>query len=194
MDAWTARRFPAASAAPPLASSSQPVPAGGTAENPFGQPPRQRATAQGLRKRFGSALAAIAAVIAKFFAVIKGAVVLLPNIKLLTTAGTAIVAVVVYSLFFGWTFAIGFVLLLFVYEMGHFFELRREGIKASAPMFIPAPRRRRDDARDARRRAGRGPRRAGGPVLGTLGSAVCLAIGEATNSDLLRALAYAASS
>jgi Zn-dependent protease len=29
-----------------------------------------------------------------------------------------------------------------------------------------------------------------GPVLGTLGAAVCLAIGEATNSDLLRALAY----
>jgi Zn-dependent protease len=29
-----------------------------------------------------------------------------------------------------------------------------------------------------------------GPILGTLGSGVCLAIGEATNSDLLRALAY----
>jgi Zn-dependent protease len=29
-----------------------------------------------------------------------------------------------------------------------------------------------------------------GPVLGTLGAGVCLAIGEATNSDLLRALAY----
>ena len=29
-----------------------------------------------------------------------------------------------------------------------------------------------------------------GPVLGTLGAAVCLAIGEATNSDMFRALAY----
>ena len=29
-----------------------------------------------------------------------------------------------------------------------------------------------------------------GPMLGTLGAAACLAIGEATNSDMLRALAY----
>ncbi|HYM54457.1 MAG TPA: site-2 protease family protein, partial [Solirubrobacteraceae bacterium] len=29
-----------------------------------------------------------------------------------------------------------------------------------------------------------------GPILGTVGSAGCLAIGEATNSDLFRALAY----
>ena len=28
-------------------------------------------------------------------------------------------------------------MLLFVHEMGHVFQLRREGIKASAPMFIP---------------------------------------------------------
>jgi Zn-dependent protease len=183
--------FPLHPPAPPLAGG-QPVPAGGPVENPFGEPPRRRAQAQaqGLRKRIGSALAAIAAVIAKFFAVIKGAVLLLPNIKLLTTAGTALISVVVYSLFFGWTFAIGFVLLLFVHEMGHVFQLRREGIKASAPMFIPGlgavvmMRAMPDDAL-AEARVG-----LAGPVLGTLGSAVCLAIGEATNSDLLRALAY----
>ena len=62
---------------------------------------------------------------------------LLPKLKLLATAGTALVSVAAYSLFWGWEFAAGFVVLLFLHEMGHVIALRREGIKASAPMFIP---------------------------------------------------------
>src|SRR5256886_9698876 len=37
----------------------------------------------------------------------------------------------------GWAFAAGFVLLIFVHEMGHAVALRREGIPAGAPVFIP---------------------------------------------------------
>jgi Zn-dependent protease len=160
------------------------------ADNPFGDPAHVPAPPRSLRKRIGSALAAIGALIAKFFAFIKGALLFLPKIKLLTTAGTAIVSIVVYSLFFGWTFAIGFVVLLFVHEMGHVFQLRREGVKATAPMFVPLlgavvfMKSLPDDAL-AEARVG-----LAGPILGTAGSAVCFAIGEATNSDLLRALAY----
>jgi len=171
----------------PAAPSSAASPA---AENPFGTPSRSRAPAQNLRKRIGSALAALGVLAAKFWAVIKGALIFLPKLKLLTTAGTALISVVVYSLFFGWTFAIGFVVLLFVHEMGHVIQLRREGVKASAPMFIPMlgavvmMKSMPDDAL-AEARVG-----LAGPILGTAGSAVCLAIGEATDSDLLRALAY----
>src|SRR5664279_1759310 len=104
-------------------------------EDPFGQ--TARGPAGNLRRRIGSALAAVGALVAKFFAAIKGAVLLLPKLKLLTTAGTALVSVLAYSLFWGWTFAAGFVVLLFVHEMGHVIQLRREGIKASAPMFVP---------------------------------------------------------
>src|SRR6185369_17448613 len=82
------------------------------------------------------ALAALAAIVAKFFATIKGGVLLLPKLQLLTTSGTALVSVAAYALFWGWTFAVGFVVLLLVHEMGHVIALRREGIKASAPMFI----------------------------------------------------------
>jgi len=157
-------------------------------EDPFGQPhdrPFHR-----LRRRFGSGLAAIAALVAKFFAAIKGAVLLLPKLKLLTTAGTALASVALYSLWWGWTFAFGFVVLLFVHEMGHVIQLRREGIKASAPMFVPGlgamvvMKSMPDDA-VAEARVG-----LAGPILGTAGSAVCLAIAEASNSDMLRALAY----
>jgi len=143
-----------------------------------------------LRKRIGSALAAIVALGAKFWAAIKGVLLLLPKAKLLTTAGTALVSVVLYSLFWGWTFALGFVVLMFVHEMGHVIQLRREGIKASAPMFIPGfgavvmMKALPDDAL-AEARVG-----LAGPILGTLGAAACLAIAEAANSDMLRALAY----
>jgi Zn-dependent protease len=169
-----------------------PVPASGRPdENPFGEPTHESGgAARGLRKRISSVLAAIGALIAKFFAAIKGALLFLPKLKLLTTAGTAIVSVVVYSLFFGWAFAFGFVVLMFVHEMGHVIQLRREGIKASAPMFIPGfgavvmMKSLPDDAL-AEARVG-----LAGPILGTIGAAVCLAIGESTNSDMLRALAY----
>ena len=43
----------------------------------------------------------------------------------------------VYWQLWGWKFALGFVLALYVHEMGHVAALRRYGVRASAPMFIP---------------------------------------------------------
>jgi Zn-dependent protease len=158
--------------------------------NPFERPGPAQEHARNWRRRIGGALAAAGALIAKFFAAIKGLLLLLPKLKLLTTAGTAFVSVAAYSLFWGWTFALGFVVLLFVHEMGHVIQLRREGIKATAPMFIPflgAMISAKSLGENALAEARVG---LAGPVLGSAGAAVCLAIGEAANSDLLRALAY----
>jgi Zn-dependent protease len=177
---------------PPLAGGRESVPLGAPGEppNPFAERTPRTRPARNLRGRIGSALAAVAALGAKFFSVIKGGLLLLPKIKLLGTAGTALVSVAAYALFWGWTFAAGFVALLFVHEMGHVIQLRREGIRASAPMFVPflgaavMMKSMPDDAL-AEARVG-----LAGPVLGTLGAGVCFAIAEATGSDLLRALAY----
>jgi Zn-dependent protease len=167
------------------------VPAGGS-QNPFGEeePGRTRRAAGNVRRRIGSAAAAIAAAVAKFFAAIKTVLLLGLKAKLLLTAGTALVSVVLYSLVFGWWFAVGFVVLLFVHEMGHVIELRREGIRATAPVFIPflgAVVGMRQMPRDALAEARVG---LAGPILGTAGAAVCLALAEATGSTMLRALAY----
>jgi len=43
----------------------------------------------------------------------------------------------VYWTMFGWKFALGFVLSIYIHEMGHVIALRRYGIAASAPMFVP---------------------------------------------------------
>jgi Zn-dependent protease len=177
---------------PPLPGGREPLPAGppGEPPNPFGERTQRKRPARNLRGRIGSALAAIAALGAKFFAVIKGGLLLLPKVKLLATAGTALVSVAAYSLYFGWLLAAGFVVLLFVHEMGHVIQLRREGVRASAPMFVPffgafvMMKSMPDDAL-AEARVG-----LAGPVLGTLGAGVVFAIAEATGSDLLRALAY----
>jgi Zn-dependent protease len=178
-------------------SSPRPAPARGALAvegaqaDPFGAQRPKRG--QGLRKRISSILAAIGAAVAKFWAAIKGLVLLLPKVKLLGTMGTALISVAAYSLFFGWTFAAGFVLLLFVHEMGHVVQLRREGVEgASAPMFIPFLgaaifSKSLGDNALAEARVG-----LAGPILGTLGAGVCLAGAELTNSNLLLALAYVA--
>jgi Zn-dependent protease len=135
-------------------------------------------------------LAALVALVAKFGVAIKALLVALPNLKLFVTAGTALVSVAAYSLFFGWWFAAGFVALLFVHEMGHVIALRREGIKASAPMFIPFMgaaifSRSLGDNALAEARVG-----LAGPILGSIGAALVAVVGELTGSSLLIALAY----
>lgn len=48
------------------------------------------------------------------------------------------ISVAAYSFWFGsWTFALGFVLLILVHELGHAFEAKRQGLHVSAPTFIP---------------------------------------------------------
>jgi Zn-dependent protease len=177
--------------APTLSGPTPPsTPAQRAPESPFGEQPRLRAHASNLRKRIASAIAALVAVLAKFFTAIKGGLLLLPKLKLLTTSGTALVSVAAYSLFWGWQFAAGFVVLLFVHEMGHVFQLRREGIKASAPMFIPflgAVITAKSLGENALAEARVG---LAGPILGSLGAAAVGVVGALTGSTILLALAY----
>jgi Zn-dependent protease len=81
----------------------------------------------------------------------------------------------VYWAIWGWRFAAGLVLSIYVHEMGHVAALRRLGIPASAPMFIPgfgALVRMRQLPASAREEARVG---LAGPVWG-LGAAVACAI------------------
>ena len=66
----------------------------------------------------------------------KGKLLLLGLTKLSTFASMLAFFAVYWSLF-GWRFALGFVMSIYVHEMGHVMALRRYNIAASAPMFIP---------------------------------------------------------
>src|SRR5215216_4864664 len=90
-----------------------------------------------LWRRIGSLLAALGVLLAKLGTKLKAFLILLPKLKLFSTSASMLVSVGAYALIWGWRFGLGFVLLLLIHEMGHVIQLRREGIKASAPMFIP---------------------------------------------------------
>jgi Zn-dependent protease len=116
---------------------------------------------------------------------------LIPLLKFanLGTLVTMILALWVYAQIWGFAFALGFILLIFVHEMGHGLVMRQQGIPTGAPVFIPfvgaviamkeMPRNGYVEALVA----------LGGPAVGTLGAIVCLAVGALTGSLFWYALA-----
>jgi Zn-dependent protease len=150
-------------------------------DHAFGTPRRSW-----IREKLGAVGAGLVALVAKFKAIL----LLLPKIKILATAGSALVSVAAYSLLWGWQFAVGFVVLIFIHEMGHVVALRRHGIKASAPMFVPFmgaviwARSLGDDALTEARVG------LAGPYFGAAAAAAVAIVGLATHSGLLEALGY----
>jgi Zn-dependent protease len=141
-------------------------------------------------KKLAGPLIFLGALAIKFGAKLKILLVALPKLKLFTTSASMLVSIAAYALIWGWSFALGFVLLLLLHELGHVIQLRREGIKASAPMFIPflgaviAARSMGDDAA-AEARVG-----LAGPILGSIATLVPLAIWLATGEEYWQALAF----
>src|SRR5216683_2629558 len=144
-----------------------------------------------LKKTLGP-VAVIGVVIAKFFAKLK--FILLPALKflpiLLKSGGTMLLMVWVYMHLWGWPFAVGFVLLLFVHESGHLLVAKKFGLKVGAPVFIPfmgAFIALKEAPRNAWMEACVG---IGGPILGTLGALACNSLGEIFDAPVFIALAW----
>jgi Zn-dependent protease len=95
-----------------------------------------------------------------------------------------------YLLFGPWWFALGLVGLLFVHEMGHVLEAKRQGLPVSVPVFIPfmgAMITMKEMPHNAWREA----RLAiAGPIVGSLGALVLYGLGVAYDSHDLKALAF----
>jgi Zn-dependent protease len=100
------------------------------------------------------------------------------------------IAVGGYALIWGWKFAVGFVLLILVHELGHFVEAKRQGLDPALPVFIPFL-----GAYVALKNVPFDPWRnalvsLAGPVAGGVAAGVLLVVGEARDSRFLLALAY----
>ena len=150
---------------------------------PAPAPPPQRSGF----KRFATPLIFVLLAVLKWG---KALLLLLPKAKLLTTSGSMLVSVAAYTLIWGWKFAVGFVALLFVHEMGHYIQLRREGVRPSGMVFIPflgaaVGTRSLGGSALAEARVG-----LAGPILGSLATAALLPIAAATDDDFWRALAF----
>jgi Zn-dependent protease len=145
---------------------------------------------RGWLKRIGGVAVAVGLILAKLGGKAKLILVALPKLKLFSTSASMLVSIVAYQLIFGWAFAVGFVLLLLLHELGHVIQLRREGVEASAPMFIPFL----GAVISAKSLGGNAAAEArvglAGPILGSIATLVPLGIWLATGSDFWRALAY----
>lgn len=139
-----------------------------------------------LGKKLWAPIAGLGYLVFKF----KAALLAIFKFKIFATSASMLVSVAAYAWIWGWRFAVGFVLLLFVHELGHVLELRRQGVPASAPLFIPflgAVVGMKQMPHNAWREA---QVALAGPVLGSAGAAVVWVAGEAIDSDLLVALAF----
>jgi Zn-dependent protease len=132
----------------------------------------------------GGSIAALGAWLLK----LKGLVFLL---KFGMAGFTALFSVAVYSLIFGWRFAVGLVASLFIHEMGHAIVMKLKGIPMGGLIFIPllgaavtmrqAPQNARDEAEVG----------IAGPIAGAIASSFCLFMAYGSLADRVWApLAY----
>jgi Zn-dependent protease len=141
------------------------------------------------RGAWAAAGAGLLAVLAK----LKGGLVLLKGLKLgkvLLTMGSMFVMIWFEARTGGWPFAVGFVLLILVHELGHGVAIKRAGLQAGYPVFIPflgalislkgQPRSALVEAEIA----------LAGPIAGTLAALACAGMWLATHGRLWLALAH----
>ena len=136
-------------------------------------PPKKKTWWQKLLAPFAAAGAMLLKLLSQFklvlFAILKF------GWPILKTGGTMLISVWVYAQIWGWWFAVGFVLLIFVHEMGHVVANVAYGLPASAPLFIPflgAVINLRKNPPNAMVEAIVG---IAGPIAGTIGALACFA-------------------
>ena len=146
-------------------------------------PIREHRPLRDLGRRIWAMVVGAGAFLLKFGAI-------LYKLKVVTVAGSMIVSIGAYALLGGWWFGVGLVALIFVHEMGHVLALRRQGVPASAPLFIPfmgAVIGMRKMPENAWREA---EVALAGPLLGSLGAAAVWLAGSYFHSQFLVGLAF----
>jgi Zn-dependent protease len=114
----------------------------------------------------------------------------LPAGKLLLTTGSMLAMIAFESVRSGIWFGVGFVLLILVHELGHGVAMKRCGVQAGWPVFIPffgAMIAMKGEPQDRGREA---EIAYGGPLAGTGAALLVAGLGLVTESRLLLGLAY----
>ncbi|HEX6548315.1 MAG TPA: site-2 protease family protein [Candidatus Dormibacteraeota bacterium] len=158
-------------AAPPPYSGPTPYDHG--SYQPWGPPPPSRRQRSGIWGGIVSALLAV-------WAFIKYGGLFLLKFGFVKTLLTLLISLGIYSLALGPLAALAFVVMILIHEMGHVVEIRRQGMQATAPLFIPffgAAIFQRSHPQDALHQAQIG---IAGPVAGTLASIAALFLYAAT--------------
>ena len=135
-------------------------------------------------------LGGLAAAGAAAFAYGKYALLILFKIPFATTLVSLLVSFGAYAVFYGPWFAVSLVTMILVHEMGHVVEIRRQGMQATAPIFIPflgAAIFQRSHPTSALKQAQIG---IAGPIAGTLGATAAFALYAATQNEVFLLAAW----
>ena len=141
-------------------------------------------------RRAGGVGAGLLAALAAAWAYGKYILLVALKFPALATVLSGLVAVGAYALLFPWQVAVGLVVMIFIHEMGHVFEIRRQKMAATAPIFIPflgAAIFQRSHPTSAINQAKIG---IAGPVAGTLAAIAAVAVYATTNNVLYLYVAY----
>lgn len=147
-------------------------------------------TKEKVKKGKWAGLGVAGALLAKLLVKLKFLFVFLKLGKIVSTFGSMLLMIWVYATIHGWMFGVGFVLLLFMHEMGHYFAAKKAKLPVSTPIFIPfvgAFISMKEMPSDASTEAFVA---IAGPVLGSIGALICLAIYYITGKSIFIALAY----
>lgn len=121
---------------------------------------------------------------------LKGLLTLLKFSKIGGTLLTMLLSIGAYAIMAPLPFAIGFVVLILIHELGHSIAAKQKGLPVSAPIFIPFLGALINMKRHPRDAVTEAYIAFGGPLLGSIGAAVFLLIGQWTHSSLMISLAY----
>ncbi len=124
------------------------------------------------------------------WAVLKYGMLFLFKIPAMTTLLSLVISFGGYALFYGPWFAVALVTMILVHEMGHVLEIRRQGMHATAPVFIPflgAAIFQRQHPVDALKQAQIG---IAGPIAGTLGATAAFVLFNATQNPVFLLAAW----
>ncbi|GCE25003.1 hypothetical protein KDA_04870 [Dictyobacter alpinus] len=103
---------------------------------------------------------------------------------------SALLSVVAYSFLFGWQFAVGLVVMLFIHEMGHALVMKLKGIPMGGMIFVPllgAAVTMRQMPKNAKDEAEVG---IAGPIAGALAASACLLLALQQPGAIWAPLAY----
>jgi Zn-dependent protease len=174
------------------------VPSGTPPQPPYGYQPfqdyyHQQAAAPNPRQtqqRRSGLMGGLMSILLAVWAFIKYGGLLLLKFGFAKTLITLLISFGIYAWALGPIAGLGIVVMILIHEMGHVVEIRRQGMKASAPLFIPfmgAAIFQRSHPRDALHQAYIG---IAGPIAGTLASIVALVLYSVTGWSFMLAWAW----
>jgi Zn-dependent protease len=110
--------------------------------------------------------------------------------KVAVSIGSMLLTIWIYSTIYGWPFAAGFVAMILIHEMGHYFAAQQRGLDVGLPAFVPfvgAWINLREQPHDSETEAYVAY---AGPFIGTLGAFAAYFYGQSLGSDLWMAISY----